>query len=166
MTTPSPIPPSSPQPPLPPSRSAREAAGASAGELTRPKAVCKGSVAVTNGFQVDVAPMYLPDHSNPEARRWVFGYRIRVSNRSDRAATLISRRWWIVNADGEAEEVRGEGVVGEQPRMGPGESFTYSSFCPLDTPWGTMEGEYTMRGEDGEPFKVAVGRFIFVAPVG
>lgn len=123
-----------------------------------------GSEALTRGVRVTVTPTYLADRSEPGAGRFVFGYRIRIANESDRAVQLLSRKWIIVDADGERSEVTGEGVVGQQPRIQPGSAFEYSSFCPLTTPWGTMEGIYQLKGEDGEMFDVPVARFFLVSP--
>lgn len=125
-----------------------------------------GSVAITHGFRVSVTPQFLPDHSSVDERRWVFAYRIRIANESERTAQLVSRRWLIINSKGERHEVEGEGVIGQQPTLAPGESFTYSSFCPLDTPWGTMEGRYTMEptGELADaPFEIEIARFYLVS---
>jgi ApaG protein len=121
-----------------------------------------GSVTLTEGIRIAVAPFYLAEQSEPG--RCVFGYRIRITNDSERRVRLLSRHWVIVDADGERHEVRGEGVVGRQPTLAPGESHSYSSFCPLPTPWGTMEGEYTMTTDDGKLFQVAIGRFYLAAP--
>jgi ApaG protein len=96
-------------------------------------------------------------------KRYVFAYKIRISNEGASRAQLLERHWAIVDADGEHHEVRGEGVVGHQPDLAPGQAFEYSSYCPLTTPWGTMEGEYVMEGEDGERFEIGVGRFFLVA---
>lgn len=120
---------------------------------------------LTEGVRVAVSPSYLPEQSNPEAGQYTFGYRIRITNESPWRMRLVSRRWLIVDADGERREVEGEGVIGQQPDLPPGESFTYSSFCPLSTPWGTMEGSYTMLREDGEPLEVRIGRFYLAAEV-
>lgn len=135
---------------------------------------CRGSEETTQGVRVRVAPVYLPDQSDAEAGRFVFGYRIRVTNLSERTVKLLSRAWRIVDADGDEKLVRGEGVVGEQPVLHAGETFEYSSMCPLETPWGTMEGTYRFRRfaspEPGgatarsDDFDVRVARFIFVAP--
>ena len=122
-----------------------------------------GSVTLSNGVRVAVSPWYLPDQSDPQVGRYVFGYRIRISNESSRKLWLISRRWVIVDADGELREVEGEGVVGQQPELSPGETFTYTSYCPLSTAWGTMEGSYTMQGEDGSRVEVRIGRFYLAA---
>ena len=124
----------------------------------------RGSEAVTQGIRVTVAPTYLADQSNPQQARWVFGYRVRIANESEEPATLLSRRWWIVDADGEGHQVRGNGVVGQQPTILPGEVHEYSSFCPIDTPWGTMEGEYLMRRNSGDQFRVRIARFYLVGP--
>jgi len=122
------------------------------------------SVTLTRGFRIAVAPSYLPDHSEPEADRFVFGYRIRITNESRRRAKLVARRWLIVDGAGERQEVQGEGVVGQQPHLEPGQSFVYSSFCPLPTPRGTMEGAYTMQAETGDLFEVGIGRFYLLGP--
>ncbi len=125
---------------------------------------CRGSSAETTGWRVDVLPSYLPANSDPVVRKWTFLYRITVTNGSEHPARLISRHWTIVNAHGESDDIRGEGVVGEQPLIEPGESFSYQSFCPLTTCWGTMEGDFTMRATDGERFEIRVERFFLVGP--
>ena len=122
-----------------------------------------GSDTVTRGVRIIVTPSYLPEHSDPLERRFVFAYRIRIANESDRWVKLLSRRWIIVDSQGERQEVVGEGVIGAQPELDPGQSFEYSSYCPLGTEWGTMEGEYTMRIDDDSTFQVAIGRFFLVA---
>lgn len=123
-----------------------------------------GSELVTAGIRVSVVPQYVPPRSSPSQGRYVFSYTITIGNESDRGVQLLSRRWRIVDAEGEAHEVEGEGVVGRQPRLAPGESHQYSSFCPLTTAWGTMEGTFTMQDEQGGTFPVRVGRFYFVSP--
>ncbi len=134
--------------------------------VTSSPAGCRGSEAVTRSVRVAVTPQYLPDHSDADARRYVFAYRIRITNESPRAVRLESRHWIIVDAHGRTEEVRGDGVIGRQPEIQPGESFEYASYCPLPTKWGTMEGSYLFRPVegDGEPFQVAVARFYLVTP--
>ena len=122
------------------------------------------SVTLTRGFRVAVAPSYLPEHSEPEAGRFVFGYRIRVTNESRQRARLLGRRWLIVDDAGERQEVQGEGVVGQQPTLDPGQTFVYSSFCPLPTPKGTMEGAYTMQADGGATFEIEIGRFFLLGP--
>lgn len=124
---------------------------------------CKGSEAVTHGIRVETSPFYIPEQSDPPTSRFVFGYRIRIANQSDVAIQVRARRWVIVDADGETKIVEGEGVVGQQPEIGPGQAFVYSSFCPLETHWGTMEGEFILRDDAGETLRVAIGRFFLVA---
>jgi ApaG protein len=123
-----------------------------------------GSVSLTRGIRVAVAPRFDAAQSDPSSARYVFVYRIRITNESPESVQLLSRHWVITDGRGERHEVRGEGVVGQQPRLSPGEVYTYSSFCPLPTPWGTMEGEYTMEGREGERFEVQVGRFTLASP--
>lgn len=123
-----------------------------------------GSDTVTQGIRVRVRPAYMPQHSSPDERRFVFSYRVEIVNQSERTAQLLRRHWVIVDAEGEREEVKGEGVVGQQPRLAPGESHEYSSFCPLQTRWGTMEGSFTFQDEAGEEFPVRAARFYLVAP--
>lgn len=127
------------------------------------KARCIGSVAETDGVRVQVQPAYIPDQSDPEGRQYLFAYRIRISNTGQSAVKLLTRAWVIVNANGEKDEVRGPGVVGQQPRIEPGMSFEYSSFCPLRTHWGTMEGSYEFVRDDGSKFHATVARFYLVA---
>ena len=118
---------------------------------------------VTRGVRVRAAACYMEEESDPAMRKFLYGYRIRFNNEGEETVQLISRHWVIVDAQGRQEEVRGEGVVGEQPVLAPGESYGYPSGCPLRTEWGTMEGSYLFRTEAGEEFEVAVGRF-FLAP--
>lgn len=123
-----------------------------------------GSTAHTRGIRVDVTPSFLPEQSDASLRRYVFAYRIRIHNGSAGAVRLLRRHWIIVDARGEREEVEGAGVVGQQPEIGPGEVFEYASFCPLATPWGTMEGSYQMQDAAGEEFSAAIARFYLAAP--
>ncbi|MBK7404530.1 MAG: Co2+/Mg2+ efflux protein ApaG [Phycisphaerales bacterium] len=103
----------------------------------------------------------MEDQSDPTSRKYVFGYRIVITNQSDQAIQVMGRRWLIIDSAGREREVRGEGVVGQQPVLQPGEHFEYSSFCPLPTPWGTMEGSYLIHGESGS-FAATIGRFYLV----
>jgi len=122
----------------------------------------------TEGIRVRVGAQYLPDQSDPTRGRHCYAYRVVITNEGDRWAKLRSRHWIIRDADNEVEEVRGPGVVGFQPELAPGESFDYVSGCPLRTEWGTMEGSFEMMREDGEVFRVEVGRFFLarsVAPI-
>ncbi len=120
--------------------------------------------AVTRDIEVEVEPFYLEERSEPSERRYVWGYRITIENRSDEAVQLLSRYWHITDGDGRVEEVRGPGVVGEQPELDPGDSFQYTSGCPLSTPSGIMVGRYTMRNAQGELFDVAVPAFSLDLP--
>jgi len=125
---------------------------------------CKGSDLTTRGIRVQVAPSYVSEQSDPSQNRFVFAYRVRVTNEAPSCVRLTGREWRIVDSDGELNIVKGEGVVGQQPTIQPGQTFEYSSFCPLITPWGTMEGSYTMESEDGQQFTVLIARFFLVAP--
>ncbi|MBX3377855.1 MAG: Co2+/Mg2+ efflux protein ApaG [Phycisphaeraceae bacterium] len=132
--------------------------------MQRPAPHTTGSVSLTRGFRVSVSPRFEPDHSDPAEPRFVFSYRIRIRNESDIRAQLLSRDWKITDGRGVTHLVRGDGVVGHQPDLSPGQGFEYSSFCPLPTDWGTMEGAYTMEtvnpdGSRGERFQIEVGRF-------
>jgi ApaG protein len=123
------------------------------------------STATTRGVKVTVRSSYVPERSEPAAGRWFFAYRIRITNRGAVPVRLLNRHWVITDAHGEVEEVRGPGVVGEQPTLAPGESFEYTSFCPLPTPFGTMEGSYEMVTADGERFWADIGRFTLSEPL-
>jgi ApaG protein len=122
------------------------------------------SEAVTDGIRVKVRAQYSPVHSNPSSSHWFFLYRIRISNEGDAAVQLTDRHWIILDGSGQTEEVRGEGVVGKQPRLGPGESFEYTSGCPLTTPFGSMTGTYRMQREDGTDFQAEIGLFELIEP--
>ncbi|MBE7183383.1 MAG: Co2+/Mg2+ efflux protein ApaG [Methylobacterium mesophilicum] len=120
--------------------------------------------AVTRNLAVEVEPIFLSDQSDPEASHYVWAYRVTVANESEETVQLVSRYWRIVDAMGHVEEVRGPGVVGEQPTLSPGDSFQYSSGCPLSTPSGFMEGRYTMVSETGEQFDIAIPAFSLDLP--
>jgi len=122
---------------------------------------CSGSRMTTDDITVTVVPRWVPPGEAPEAGRFCFAYRVVVFNESAFSVTLLARRWRIVNAEGREVVVEGEGVIGEQPRIEPGHVFSYTSWCPLDTAWGTMEGLYRMERDDGTLFDVAVGRLYF-----
>lgn len=123
------------------------------------------SEATTRGVKVRATSTYLPERSEPSQRRWFFSYRVRISNTGDEPVQLLNRHWVITDADGHVEEVRGPGVVGEQPTLGAGEIFEYTSFCPLSTPFGTMEGSYEMVTEGGERFLAAIAPFTLSEPM-
>jgi ApaG protein len=114
---------------------------------------------ITRGVRIVTNSFYLPGESNPDAGRFVFGYRVAISNEGDRAVQLVSRHWLIIDGDGKREEVDGPGVVGETPRLEPGQSFRYTSFCPIETEWGSMEGSLRMTTDDGEAFDAKIDRF-------
>jgi ApaG protein len=117
------------------------------------------STATTKGVRVDVESEFVPERSDPDQGTYFFAYHVRLTNEGDDTVRLVSRHWIITNAEGKTEEVRGPGVVGEQPTLEPGESFEYSSFCPLNTPIGTMHGTYQMVTKDGERFNVEIAPF-------
>ncbi len=115
---------------------------------------------ITNGIRIRVTTNYVMNQSNPAENRFLYSYRVVISNESFEESTLISRHWIITNSLGQIDEVRGAGVVGETPTIFPGESFEYTSFCPLDTEWGTMEGTYQMKRKDGKVFDAIIGSFL------
>ncbi|MDB5171408.1 MAG: ApaG domain protein [Phycisphaerales bacterium] len=121
---------------------------------------------VTEGVRVGATAYYLPEESDPDKPRHVFGYTVVVANVGKKPAQLLSRHWVIIDAQGRREDVHGPGVVGETPRLEPGQAFKYQSFCPICTTWGTMEGEYQMRRDDGEIFEAKIGRFYLRVPEG
>ena len=118
---------------------------------------------LTDGIRVRVAAQFLPDESDPGIGQYMYAYRVIISNEGGRTAKLLGRHWLIRDAENELREIRGAGVIGNQPVLEPGDSFEYESRCPLTTRWGTMEGTYLMRREDGNTFNAAIGRF-FLAP--
>ncbi len=122
----------------------------------------KGSECVTRGIKITVMPEFIPGIYHGQKGKNLFSYLVTISNESDDLVVLQSRHWIIIDADGRKEEVDGDGVVGYKPELKPGTSFTYSSFCPLDTEWGTMEGRFTMALGDGSEFDVEIKRFYLV----
>lgn len=119
----------------------------------------------TRDVTVRVSVSYLPDQSQPAQGQWFWAYHIRIENHGDQPVQLLTRHWVIRNNRGETQEVRGEGVVGEQPMIEPGSSFDYVSGCPMSTPSGTMEGSYRMVIGDGTSFDAVIPRFPLMAPV-
>src|SRR5579872_3488870 len=117
------------------------------------------SEAVTHNVRVEVESQYAPEHSQPLQDQWFFYYTIRITNEGERTVQLLSRHWIITDATDHVEEVRGPGVVGEQPVLAPGESFKYSSWCPLKTPTGMMHGTYQMIRSNGDPFEIEIAPF-------
>lgn len=117
------------------------------------------SEAVTHGIRVTVESRFEPERSSPEDGQWFFSYRVRVANESERVAQLLSRHWIITDGNGKEQEVRGPGVVGEQPVLEPGEAFEYTSGCPLQTPVGSMRGTYRMVAAGGDAFDAVIAPF-------
>ena len=120
--------------------------------------------AVTRGISVTVAPRYMPEESSPEQNRYFFAYTVEIINTSLDRVQLKTRYWKITDGHGQVQEVRGAGVVGEQPVLGPGESFSYTSGCPLPTPSGTMQGSYRMETASGETYDVEIPAFSLDVP--
>jgi ApaG protein len=121
-------------------------------------------VATTRSIKVQVQPTYLADQSSPEENYYVWAYQVRIENLGMETVQLLNRHWKITDAHGRVQEVRGPGVVGEQPVLGPGESFDYTSACPLSTPSGIMVGSYEMETRDGELFDIAIPAFSLDSP--
>ena len=123
------------------------------------------SEAVTNNVRVEVESQYAAEHSQPSQSQWFFYYTIRITNESHETVQLLNRHWIITDASGHIEEVRGPGVVGEQPVLGPGESFQYTSGCRLNTSTGVMHGTYQMvMTESGDHFDVQIAPFALHEP--
>jgi len=120
--------------------------------------------ATTGAITVRVSVSFLPEQSEPGKGRWFWAYHVRIENEGRQAVQLVSREWIISDGRGTRHEVRGEGVVGEQPVLEPGGSFDYVSGCPLGTPTGAMEGRYFMIAADGSSFPVEIPRFPLIAP--
>ena len=115
-------------------------------------------------FTISVSPRFLSEQSDPDKGQYLFAYTIRIVNSGQTVAQLISRHWIITDANQHVEEVRGPGVVGEQPRLAPGEAFEYTSGCPLPTPFGSMRGTYQCVAEDGTEFEVPIAEFLLSVP--
>ena len=118
----------------------------------------------THNITVDVVTAYMPEQSEPEERRFVFSYTITIRNEGAVAAKLMRRHWLITDADGHIQEVRGDGVVGEQPLLQPGQGFRYSSGAVLETPVGTMHGSYQMVADGGDEFDAPIAPFRLAKP--
>jgi len=118
----------------------------------------------TRGIRIQVKSTYLSDQSSSRDNHYLFAYHVRISNVGSETAQLISREWIITSAEGEVERVKGPGVVGEQPVLSPGSSFEYTSYCPLKTPVGSMQGSYQMVTAAGEKFDAAIAPFTLAAP--
>jgi ApaG protein len=124
----------------------------------------RGSDATTEGIRVQVTSMFVPQQSSPREGEFFFAYRITISNVGTETAQLLSRHWIITDAEGDVTEVRGDGVVGAQPVLAPGERFEYTSYCPLKTNVGTMHGTYTMVRAGGATFDVRIAPFTLAVP--
>ena len=117
------------------------------------------SHALTNGILVTVKSAYMPERSAPTLRRFAFAYTVTIANQGRETSQLMSRHWVITDSEGEVQEVRGDGVVGEQPVLAPGEAFEYTSWCVIATPSGSMRGTYQMVGEAGMHFEAEIASF-------
>lgn len=122
------------------------------------------SNAVSRGIRVEVESTFVEERSAPEEDYYFFSYHIRISNEGAVAARLLAREWLITDADGNQERVKGPGVVGEQPLIEPGGTYEYTSFCPLRTNMGTMQGSYTLETADGERFEAEIAPFTLAVP--
>lgn len=122
------------------------------------------SEAVTRGVRVQVEPAYLEHQSDPRNGLWMFAYHVKIRNEGTETVQLVSRHWIITDATGRVEEVRGPGVVGEQPVLDPGQEFGYTSGCPLPTAMGTMHGTYQMVTRRGERFDAVIAPFTLAEP--
>jgi len=120
--------------------------------------------AVTRHIRVSVETEYAPSRSNPARNEWFFLYTIRLTNEGPETVQLVSRHWIITDAMGQIDEVRGPGVVGQQPVLEPGESFEYTSGCPLSTPFGSMRGTYQMVTKQRENFEIVIPQFTLTEP--
>ena len=118
----------------------------------------------TRRIRVSVRPAYLVDQSDPEDDRYVWSYTVTIENRGPEPVQLLSRYWNIIDGQGRIQEVRGAGVVGAQPVIAPGESFQYTSGCPLETASGTMSGRYQMMSASGESFEAEIPAFLLESP--
>jgi len=117
------------------------------------------SDALTHSVRVEVMSQYSAEKSRPTQGEWVFQYTVRITNQGRETVQLLTRHWIITDATEEVREVKGPGVIGEQPVLAPGESFQYSSWCPLKTPLGTMRGTYQMVRTNGETFEIEIAPF-------
>ena len=117
-----------------------------------------------NDIQVDVKTRYIEDQSDPEKNYYVFAYTITIQNKGDQTAQLISRHWVITDSNHKVQEVRGDGVIGEQPVLKPGEQFVYTSGTMLETSVGTMKGSYQMKADDGSQFDATIDEFVLSTP--
>ena len=120
--------------------------------------------AITFGIKVQVVSKYIPEHTNPDIPRYFFAYWVTITNNSESTIKLLDRHWEIIDATGKLEMVDGEGVIGEQPIIKAGTSFSYNSFCPLETEFGMMTGHYQVKHEDGHFMKIKIPKFQLISP--
>jgi ApaG protein len=123
-----------------------------------------GSETTTRGIRIHIRSEYVPERSSPRDSSYLFQYHVRISNVGSETAQLIAREWIITTAEGEVERVKGPGVVGEQPVLHPGQSFEYTSYCPLKTAVGAMQGSYQMVTPEGERFDAMISPFTLAVP--
>jgi len=121
------------------------------------------SDAFTQNVRVEVLSQHSPENSRPQEGQWVFQYTVRITNQGSDTVQLLSRHWIITDGAGRTQEVKGPGVVGQQPILAPGQSFQYSSWCPLETPMGMMHGTYRMVRNGGEEFDIEIAPFALKA---
>jgi ApaG protein len=119
---------------------------------------------LSDGIKVEVESLYVDSESNPDQKRFVFAYTVTIRNVGDKPAKLMTRHWVIRDANGKVQEVQGDGVVGEQPHLKPGEGFQYTSGTMLETSMGTMGGSYMMITDDGDEFKAPIDDFLLSTP--
>jgi ApaG protein len=122
------------------------------------------SDAVTQNIRVEVISRYVPENSQPLHGEWVFEYTVRITNQGTETVQLLSRHWIITDAADQVREVKGPGVIGQQPALAPGDSIKYSSWCPLPTPVGMMHGTYQMARANGDQFDIEIAPFALKAP--
>jgi ApaG protein len=122
------------------------------------------SEATTRGVRVQILARYSPERSQPSGNKWFFLYTVTIVNEGTETVQLLTRHWVVTDGAGHIDEVKGPGVVGKQPTLAPGESFEYTSGCPLSTPFGVMEGTYQMVTANGEPFDARIAPFTLSEP--
>ena len=118
----------------------------------------------TNKIHIEVAPAYIREQSDPVNNHYVFSYTVTIRNEGEQPAKLLTRHWIITDGDGQVQEVKGDGVIGEQPHLQPGEGFQYTSGTFMSTPVGTMQGSYQMVADDGEKFDAEIPSFTLSVP--
>lgn len=122
------------------------------------------STVVTRGIRVEVSSLFVPERSRPADGEWFFAYRIRITNSGTERVQLLGRHWVITDSRGRVQQVRGPGVVGKQPVLDPGQTFEYTSACPLETSFGMMHGSYQMTTSGGERFEAEIAPFALGEP--